>query len=100
MAYAENLSGPWKKDRRGQVFWGGHLAVFDGPDGRPWVSYRGEKILETHGLLCIDPFEMDASGVIRSQGPTLGTRATSLPAPGQETGASTQVGGYPPTPRS
>ena len=77
VAYAENLAGPWKKDPRGQVFWGGHLAVFDGPDGRPWFSYRGEKDRETRGLLCIDPFEMDPSGIIRCPGPTLGTRRGS-----------------------
>ncbi len=80
-AYAKNLAGPWKKDPRGQGVWGGHLAVFDGPDGRPWFSYRGEKDRETRGLLCIDPFEMDPSGMIRCKGPTLGTQALSAPGP-------------------
>lgn len=85
-AYAESLSGPWEKDPRGQVFWGGHLAVFDGPDRRLWFSYRGEKIRESRGLLCIDPFELDPSGKIRCEGPAVGTQPPSLRGPGTKAG--------------
>ncbi len=70
VAYADHPLGPWRKDPRGRVFWGGHLAVFDGPDGRPWFSYRGEKVPATRGLLCVDPFTIDASGVVRCGGPS------------------------------
>jgi hypothetical protein len=47
--------GPWKKDQRGQVFHGGHMAVFYGPDGRFWFSYRWEMSDRHRGLLCVDP---------------------------------------------
>ena len=40
IARADNVTGSWKKDARGQAFHGGHVAVFDGPDGRVWFSYR------------------------------------------------------------
>jgi len=71
VAYADSIMGPWTKDRRGRVFLGGHLAVFSGPDGRKWFSYRneGEK---NRGLLCVDPFEMDAEGRVSSAEPTVG----------------------------
>ncbi len=59
VAYADHPLGPWKKDPRGKVFLGGHLAVFDGPDGRPWLSYRGESGGSTHGKLCIAPLELE-----------------------------------------
>jgi len=85
-ACADSLTGPWKKDSRGQVFRGGHLAVFGGPDERPWFSYRGEKDRETRGLLCIDPFDMDPSGMIRCQGPTVGTQPACVLGPGKEGG--------------
>lgn len=75
VAYAESVLGPWKKDRRGQVFWGGHVAVFDGPAGRPWLSYRGEKLRATRGLLCIDPFGLAADGTVQCQGPSIGERS-------------------------
>jgi beta-xylosidase len=54
-AYADNPMGPWKKDKRGKVFKGGHLTVFNGPDGKDWFSYRGESGGPSHGRLCIDP---------------------------------------------
>jgi len=71
VAYADHPMGPWRKDARGQVFWGGHLAVFEGPDGRNWFSYRGEKHPETRGFLCIDPFDVDENGAIQGAGPTI-----------------------------
>ena len=74
VAYADNVHGPWKKDPRGKIFAGGHLAVFDGPDHRKWFSYRGESKNGAHGLLNIDPLELDASGMIQTVAPTLGDK--------------------------
>ena len=67
VAYADNIAGPYKKDPRGQVFFGGHLAVFDGPDRRKWFSYRWEKDDSARGLLCIDPFEIDGHGKVQAR---------------------------------
>ena len=61
-AYAESLRGPWRKDPRGQVFFGGHAAAFDGPDGRKWFSYRWEQDNSARGRLCADPVPGDAQG--------------------------------------
>jgi len=68
VAYADRVAGPYKKDSRGQVFFGGHLAVFDGPDGGKWFSYRWEKDSHNRGLLCIDPFTTDAQGKVQASG--------------------------------
>ncbi len=68
-AYANHPLGPWTKDPRGQVFFGGHLTVFPGPDGRRWFAYRGESRREHQGLLCVDPFDMDATGRVRCGAP-------------------------------
>ncbi len=65
VAYADSIAGPWTKDPRGTVFYGGHLAVFDGPDGRKWFSYRKEKPGPDRGLLCVDPISFDADGRVR-----------------------------------
>jgi hypothetical protein len=65
-AYASTIAGPYRKDFRGKVFFGGHLAVFDGPDGRKWFSYRGESGGLSHGKLCIDPLDVDAKGQIQA----------------------------------
>jgi len=70
VAYADSPTGPWHKDPRGNVFWGGHLAVFNGPDGRNWFSYREEKFDEGRGLLAVDPFDIAGDGAIQVQGPT------------------------------
>lgn len=64
VAYADNIKGPWTKDKRGRVFLGGHLAVFEGPDGRNWFSYRGEGIGPTFGYLCIDPYDIGPNGEV------------------------------------
>ena len=71
VATADHPLGPWKKDPRGRVFWGGHLAVFDGSDGRHWFSYRGEKLRPTWGLLCVDPFDIGADGRVHCGEPTM-----------------------------
>jgi beta-xylosidase len=67
VATADSPLGPWKKDPRGKVFFGGHLAVFDGPDGRKWFSYRRERADDGRGRLCIDPVTVDAAGVLQAQ---------------------------------
>jgi hypothetical protein len=69
-AYANDPMGPWTKDPRGKVFWGGHMAVFEGPDGGHWFCYRGEEHRETWGRLCIDPFSIAPDGTIQCDGPT------------------------------
>ncbi|MBN2137970.1 MAG: family 43 glycosylhydrolase [Sedimentisphaerales bacterium] len=77
-AYADNPLGPWKKDKRGQIFWGGHIAVFNGPDGRNWFSYRNENDNKTRGLLCIDPVDIEENGTVRPHGPSLGEQAVPI----------------------
>ncbi len=71
VAYADSPLGPWIKDRRGKVFEGGHLAVFDGPAQRKWLSYRIEQA-QNRGLLAVDPFELDAGGKVRVSLPSTG----------------------------
>jgi beta-xylosidase len=66
VASADSPLGPWTRDPRGKVFFGGHLAVFDGPDRRKWFSYRRERAGEGRGLLCIDPFTVDADGRVQA----------------------------------
>ncbi len=68
-AYADSVLGPWKKDSRGQVFLGGHMAIFDGPDNKPWFSYRWEKDNSHRGLLCIDPMRL-TNGRVGADRPT------------------------------
>ena len=74
VAYADSILGPWTKDRRGKVFEGGHVAIFDGPASRKWISYRIEQ-KANRGLLAIDPFSVDAQGKVRVQPPTLGEQS-------------------------
>ena len=78
VAYADSMAGPWRRTRAVRVFFGGHLSVFDGPDGRKWFSYRNEQGPKNHGLLCIDPIDLDAQGHVQSHG-TLG-RTDAPPA--------------------
>ncbi len=79
-AYARSVMGPWKKDPRGTVFWGGHLALFQGPDSRPWFSYRIEKSRRYNGLLGIDPLILAPDGKVGHDRPTLGSQTVPLPA--------------------
>lgn len=60
-AVAENIWGPYKKSP--QVFLGGHISVFSGPDDQPWMCYRGESGGESQGRLCVTriPFNPDGS---------------------------------------
>ncbi len=78
VAYADSPLGPWHKDPRGRVFEGGHLAVFAGPDGRSWFSYRGEQANAAHGLLAVDPFNLDALGIVQPIGPTQTPQTVTL----------------------
>lgn len=66
VAYASSMAGPWEKDARGAVFFGGHLAAFDGPDGGKWLAYREEEHGATRGLLRVAPFALDAAGRVRA----------------------------------
>lgn len=77
VAVADHVLGPYRKDPRGRLFAGGHLTVFAGPGDRRWFAYRGESGNRAHGLLCIDPFEVDAKGAIRTVAPTLGEQSLS-----------------------
>ncbi|RYX83909.1 hypothetical protein EON83_12270 [bacterium] len=69
-AYADNPLGPWTKDPRGKVFEGGHLAVFNGPDGRKWFSYRREQNTPERGTPAVDPIDFDAQGRVLTSGPS------------------------------
>lgn len=51
VAIADNVTGPLRKDSRGRIFEGGHLTVFNGPDGGTWFSYRDESRNQAHALL-------------------------------------------------
>ena len=75
-AYADNPLGPWSKDPRGKVFEGGHLNVFDGPDGRHWFCYRREQNAPNRGTPAVDPMDFDVLGRVVTAGPS-----TTLPNP-------------------
>lgn len=63
-AYADSPLGPWTKDPRGQVFEGGHLSAFAGPNGA-WLAYRSEHDDANRGLLAATPFRLDPkAGVV------------------------------------
>jgi len=70
VAYADNPLGPWSKDARGKVFEGGHLNVFDGPDGRKWFSYRREQDAPQRGTPAAQPMDFDAQGRVVVDVPT------------------------------
>ena len=68
VAMADNVWGPYTKQP--QVFLGGHIAVFTGPDGKEWFSYRGESGGVAQGKLCIDPVPFKADGTLDPWEPT------------------------------
>jgi xylan 1,4-beta-xylosidase len=72
-AVADNVWGPYMKQP--QVFLGGHVAVFTGPDGRPWFSYRGESGGNAQGRLCVDPIEFHPDGSIWPFEPSMGPKS-------------------------
>ena len=72
VAIADSIWGPYKKEP--QIFLGGHIAVFKGPDGKEWFSYRGEAGGKSQGLLCIDPIPFNEDGTISRFEPTTGPK--------------------------
>ncbi len=78
-AVAEDLWGPYQK--QAQVFLGGHVAVFCGPDGKQWFSYRGESGGKAQGRLCIDPVRFDEQGIVMSSQPSTEANTVELPSP-------------------
>jgi len=90
VAVADRVMGPYEKDSRGRIFEGGHLAVFDGPEGDKWFSYRGEARNQARGLLCADPFTLDAEGRVQTVATTVGprTHTTSNPSAAADTKAT------------
>jgi beta-xylosidase len=70
MATSDNIAGPYTKQP--QIFLGGHISVFIGPDGKEWFSYRGESFDEAHGKLCIDPIPFSSDGSLKPFPPSKG----------------------------
>ena len=67
VAYSDTPMGPFRKDERGRIVFGGHLTTFDGPDCRPWYAFRGERPdPQTEGLLNIRPVIFEADGRIEA----------------------------------
>lgn len=66
VAYADSPTGPFQKDPNGRVLHTGHMAVFTGPDGTPWASYRGEQKEDflTYELLNVKPILFDTTGAV------------------------------------
>ena len=48
VSVADNVWGPYSK--LPNLFMGGHISVFTGPDGKEWFSYRGEAGGEVVGV--------------------------------------------------
>ncbi len=78
-AVADNIWGPYKKQP--QVFLGGHIAVFTGPDGEHWFSYRGESGDKAHGRLCFDRITFDPRGLVVPTKPSVQHGVLSHPHP-------------------
>jgi xylan 1,4-beta-xylosidase len=70
-AVADTPWGPYRKQP--QVFLGGHIAVFTGPDGTDWFSYRGESGGQAQGQLCIDPIPFNPDGSVKPFLPSAGS---------------------------
>lgn len=68
-AVADNIRGPYKKNP--QVFLGGHIAVFTGPDGKEWFVYRGESGGNAQGRLCVDPIPFNDDGSVKPFSPSV-----------------------------
>lgn len=79
-AIADSIMGPYRKDPRGQVFYGGHLAVFKGPDEGRWFVYRVEDRDAQRGLLAVDPFTVDDQGAVQADPPSTTQRRIPLKA--------------------
>jgi hypothetical protein len=68
-AVADTIWGPYRKQP--QVFLGGHIAVFTGPDGKEWFSYRGEAGGRAQGRLCVDPIPFNEDGSVKPFSPSV-----------------------------
>jgi len=68
VSMADNVWGPYTKQP--QIFLGGHISVFTGPDGKEWFSYRGEAGGTQHGKLCIDPVPFAEDGSLSQWEPS------------------------------
>ena len=62
-AMSDRIDGHYRKQP--QVFLGGHIAVFTGPDGAEWFSYRGESGGKDQGRLGVTPIQFDKDGKLR-----------------------------------
>jgi beta-xylosidase len=70
VAVADAVGGPYKKDPRGKLFLGGHAAIFNGPKGVKYFSYRNEvNGSPEHRKLSIDPFIIDSNGQVQTPAP-------------------------------
>ncbi|MDQ2764554.1 MAG: family 43 glycosylhydrolase, partial [Pseudomonadota bacterium] len=76
VATAQSLKGPWTLDPRWRIFPGGHQALFSGPDGRFWTSYKHEES-DNYPWLSIDPVDFDADGRVHVT-PTQGPQSISM----------------------
>ena len=74
-AVADKIWGPYKKQP--QVFLGGHIVVFKGPDGKEWFAYRGESGGKAQGRLCIDPIQFNEDGSVKPFPPSTGSGTTN-----------------------
>lgn len=77
VATAKSLAGPWTLDPRWRLFPGGHQAIFRGPDGRFWTSYKHEQS-DDAPWLNIDPIDFDAQDRVQVT-PTKGPQSVTLP---------------------
>ncbi|MES2474426.1 MAG: family 43 glycosylhydrolase [Verrucomicrobiota bacterium] len=68
-AVADRVLGPYQK--LPQVFPGGHVSVFDGPDGDAWLSYRGEAGGIAAGRLNLQPIPFASDGSVKPFHPEL-----------------------------
>jgi hypothetical protein len=70
-AIADNIWGPY--EIHPQIFIGGHIGTFIGPNGKDWFSYRGEwRNHPGFGELNIDPVPMNEDGTMFKSYPTTG----------------------------
>ena len=82
-AYARSVMGPYQKDPRGKIFLGGHAAIFTGPDGGKWISYRCEVPgSPAAGRVSIEPFRLNASGKVEPITPSTEPQSVPLTSTG------------------
>ena len=79
VATAKSLNGPWTLDPRWRIFPGGHQALFTGPDGQFWTSYKHEES-DNAPWLSIDPVDFDVAGRVQVT-PTQGPQSIPIERP-------------------